>query len=326
MKTRLLILPAMLLSLTALACNLAGIAAGDAPTAAPQAELPDIASPTALPAGPTPTAAAEIGVTSAPTQTGLPGTGPTTTPDPNCAFDATYIRDVTIPDGTPINPGASFEKVWELINDGCQDWPSGTQLVFVSGEHMGGPDSVEVAPTARNATVQIRVPLTGPSTPGNYRGYWQLRTPGGLLFGPEIYLDITVPGTPAPGGGEAPPPPGDGAVSGAVTYPSSFLPAMYIYAERVSDGVWERVFKPEGVGRYRLDLAPGVYVVYAQVDGQTGHAGAAYSNAVPCGLLASCTDHSMIQVNVTAGVVSTGIDVSDWYAPADFFPIPPDQR
>jgi hypothetical protein len=52
--------------------------------------------------------------------------------------------------------------------------------------------------------------------------------------------------------------------------------------------------------------------------------GAAYTRAVPCGLLYTCTDHSLIAVSVQSGHVTSGIQVTDWYAPPGTFPKRPD--
>jgi hypothetical protein len=111
------------------------------------------------------------------------------------------MDDVTVPDGTEIPAGQAFTKTWRLINDGCLNWPAGTVLVYVRGAQMGGPASVSVPATSVGSTVDISVNLTAPTTPGSHRGYWQLQAPGGVRFGPEIYVDITVPAvtaTPTP--------------------------------------------------------------------------------------------------------------------------------
>ena len=44
------------------------------------------------------------------------------------------------------------------------------------------------------------------------------------------------------------------------------------------------------------------------------------SQAVPCGLSVTCTDHSLITVSVTAGATLTGIDPNDYYAPDGTYP------
>ncbi len=126
--------------------------------------------------------------------------GVTPTPTTACDYWAAFLDDVTIPDGTQIKAGTGFDKTWKLWNNGCLDWSEGTQLVFIDGDQMGSVDTAPVPQTAANDTVEVTVHLTAPTTPGHYRGYWQLSTPTGRLFAPSIYVDINVtPGdTPTP--------------------------------------------------------------------------------------------------------------------------------
>jgi hypothetical protein len=44
-----------------------------------------------------------------------------------------------------------------------------------------------------------------------------------------------------------------------------------------------------------------------------------YTQMVPCGLAYSCNDHSFIDVTVSAGLTTTGIDPGDWYADTGTF-------
>ena len=51
----------------------------------------------------------------------------------------TFIRDVSIPDGTFLLPGTAFTKTWELKNSGSCAWNSMYTLVFANeGDLMGG--------------------------------------------------------------------------------------------------------------------------------------------------------------------------------------------
>jgi Tol biopolymer transport system component len=43
--------------------------------------------------------------------------------------------------------------------------------------------------------------------------------------------------------------------------------------------------------------------------------GGGYTQAVPCGLTAECTDHSLIPVAITPGQITSGADLCDWYDP-----------
>ena len=197
--------------LGAMACTMAGITP-PTPTATVFAPItltvqPDRAEATAGPPTPTITAAPIPTLTPSPpipaitpvsgapaTVTLAPATEQTAaiTPSGECGYDGSFYEDVTIPDGTPIEAGASFEKVWRLINDGCLEWGSGTRLVFSGGDRMGGPDSVPVRLTPPNNLVDVGVPLTAPAEPGTYKGYWQLQAPDGSRFGPRVFVEIVV--------------------------------------------------------------------------------------------------------------------------------------
>jgi hypothetical protein len=53
---------------------------------------------------------------------------------------ATFVADVTVPDGTIYKTGDVFTKTWRIRNAGTSTWTPGYALVFISGEKMGGPD------------------------------------------------------------------------------------------------------------------------------------------------------------------------------------------
>jgi hypothetical protein len=67
-------------------------------------------------------------------------------------------------------------------------------------------------------------------------------------------------------------------------------------------------------------VEPGTYTVVAYAQGLGEAAGTA---AVSCGLRASCTDHSLVRVTMRGGETTSGVDVSDWYAPPGTFPARP---
>jgi hypothetical protein len=97
---------------------------------------------------------------------------------------AQFVADVTIPDGTYMEPGTAFVKTWRLKNSGSCTWSTSYSLVFDSGEKMSGPDSVafpKLVPPGQSVdlTVSLKAPVTG----GTYRGYWKLRNAFGSLFG-----------------------------------------------------------------------------------------------------------------------------------------------
>jgi hypothetical protein len=113
-----------------------------------------------------------------------------------------------------------------------------------------------------------------------------------------------------------------GTIRGHLSYPSEFLPAQRIIAFDVATmDVAAEVTTADGQGEYELSVAPGDYYVVAYLP--DGSLSAGYSQAVPCGLLDACTDHSLIAVHVEAGAVVENINPQDWYANAGDFPAMP---
>lgn len=108
--------------------------------------------------------------------------------------DALFVADVTIPDGTVVEPGQVFEKVWRIRNTGTTTWDAGYRVVSPSGDRMGGPDEVALArvPVAPGELAQVSIRLTAPTEPGLRRTTWQMRGSDGQLFGDSFYAEVVV--------------------------------------------------------------------------------------------------------------------------------------
>lgn len=137
-----------------------------------------------------------------PTLTSTPPS--TASPTPVCDL-AQFVSDVTVPDGTAFQPGETFVKTWRLRNIGVCTWTSGYQLIFDSGDAMGGPAAQALAGSvAPGQTVDLSITLKAPTAPGTYRGYWRLRNAAGVLMpvangfrGTSFFVEIKVnPPTP----------------------------------------------------------------------------------------------------------------------------------
>ncbi len=96
---------------------------------------------------------------------------------------AQFISDVTVPDGTTFAPNATFTKTWRLKNVGTCTWTPAYSVSFVSGDRMGGVDTLLPQSVVPGQTVDVSVNLTAPSLAGSYRGYWELKNSSGNLFG-----------------------------------------------------------------------------------------------------------------------------------------------
>lgn len=111
-----------------------------------------------------------------------------------------------------------------------------------------------------------------------------------------------------------------GVVSGGLSYPSESIPQLAIVFFNQGNGTWWWVGTAANQSSYQMTLPVGTYHVVAYNSG--GLAGG-YTAAVPCGLTAACTDHTLLDVKVTSNARVTGINVADWYAPDGTFPPKP---
>lgn len=110
-------------------------------------------------------------------------------------------------------------------------------------------------------------------------------------------------------------------VSGRICFPGADIPAMTAYFENTKDQQIVEVPIQESQDQYEVNLSPGEYLAYAWLN-DFSRAGL-YSKAVPCGLKASCEDHSALAFTVTEGEPNKAIDICDWYAGPFNVPYPP---
>jgi hypothetical protein len=107
-------------------------------------------------------------------------------------YKAKFVSDVTIPDGTEIEPGEDFTKTWRLKNAGSCTWTSDTKLIFDSGNAMNSLASTSIGQTVYPGnTIDISIELTAPEDSGTFTGYYLLRSPDGVRFGLGNNADIS---------------------------------------------------------------------------------------------------------------------------------------
>jgi next-to-BRCA1 protein 1 len=132
-----------------------------------------------------------------PAPVSLPTPAAVPVPIPPLGLRATFVNDVTLPDGQIFPPGAEFMKCWQMVNSGGVDWPERTELVYVAGERLareiGGPANVPIGAVKVGAEVELWTgELKAPETPGRYVSYWRLRDGEGKLFGESIWVECVV--------------------------------------------------------------------------------------------------------------------------------------
>jgi len=134
---------------------------------------------------------------------------------------ATFVSDVSIPDGTILMAEEIFLKIWRLKNSGECAWPEDLRLVFIAGDPMGAGSEIQahaypegiplIASLGERAWADARqvvvppeevmdIPIffQAPGNVGDYFSLWALRSSGSNDDLIQIYLDIQVKGPETP--------------------------------------------------------------------------------------------------------------------------------
>ncbi len=123
-----------------------------------------------------------------------PAPGPTPIGNTQCDLQAEFVSDLSIPDGTQVQPGASFVKSWRLRNTSACDWKPGVRLAHFEDEQMSThAEGDPLAAIPKGATFDVSLQLTAPTASGVHTSTWRLRDPSGRSFGNRVYLAIKVP-------------------------------------------------------------------------------------------------------------------------------------
>lgn len=117
-------------------------------------------------------------------------------------YQAQFVSDVTVPDGTQYDANTAFKKTWKLKNIGTCAWTTSDTMIFDSGTQMGAPASVALpSAVAVGATVDVSVDMKAPNSAGHYIGYWKFKSSSGTVFGIGVnankawWVDINVAGS-----------------------------------------------------------------------------------------------------------------------------------
>ncbi|MFO7943636.1 MAG: NBR1-Ig-like domain-containing protein [Anaerolineales bacterium] len=147
----------------------------------------------------TPTVTLTPATTTTPTQNIVFTLTPTTTGGENSSDcnRASFVEDVTIPDGTEMNPGESFTKTWRLENTGSCPWTTDYSVQFLNGIEMGGETVPIDAPVEPGETVDLSINFTAPMEPEIYASEWAIVNENGVAFEKSFYVQIEVTGNAA---------------------------------------------------------------------------------------------------------------------------------
>ncbi len=181
------------------------LAAGKNPTLGPLPTDEATSTPqpgkTSADASATPQGIASVNPSGSNTPTPPKGS-PSATLDPSIPCNrASFLRDITIPDGSTLPSNTPFTKVWELKNTGSCAWTGAYQVIFNGGERMKGAESSPLLKSGEvkpGETVRVAVDLRAPDKDGKYKGSWRLQAADGTDFGigekalGNVFVDIEV--------------------------------------------------------------------------------------------------------------------------------------
>jgi len=107
---------------------------------------------------------------------------------------ATFVADLTYPDGTAVSPGETISKGWRILNCGDTTWIAGGgfRAVRISGSY--GPTSFSIPTVGPGATGDLYASITVPTSSGTHRATYQLEGPRGT-FGDSFWMEIVVQST-----------------------------------------------------------------------------------------------------------------------------------
>jgi len=92
-----------------------------------------------------------------------------------------------------LEQGQVLVKTWSVQNNGQEAWPE-SKLIFLRGDRelLGDIEEFSVVAAKPGQTVEVSVPITTPTKPGNYTAYFQLADVNRAVFGPRLWLEVMV--------------------------------------------------------------------------------------------------------------------------------------
>jgi hypothetical protein len=146
-----------------------------------------------LPATETPVVAPMAGTQAIPSLTPIGPAAPANT-GPTC-YNSQFVEDVTIPDGTVMQPGQKFRKIWRIQNTGTCAWDQGFGFTIWAGPSMGANPiyfSVRDQPIGAGGIVDFGLDMRAPYQPGEYVAHWVMISDTGKTFGGDFTVFIKV--------------------------------------------------------------------------------------------------------------------------------------
>jgi hypothetical protein len=108
--------------------------------------------------------------------------------------DSLFEGDITYPDGTVVEKGTEFTKVWRIRNTGTVPW-QGRYLTRLNDTPCQAPERVAIRPVQPGESVDISVRVRAATSPGRCKIYWKMTNQAGhelLAAKKPVFLDVVV--------------------------------------------------------------------------------------------------------------------------------------
>jgi len=129
-------------------------------------------------------------LTSASSSESAPAPAPIVASGPQAAL----VQHVTLAPGSRVDQGKVVVKTWSVKNNGVEQWPEPTKLIFLRGDRelLGETEEFSVVCAKPGQTVEVSVAITTPTKAGNYSAYFQLANVDRKVFGPRLCSEVVV--------------------------------------------------------------------------------------------------------------------------------------
>ncbi len=146
-----------------------------------------------------PTSTITATLTEAPTEAVIETAGTdSVSATPSC-YRMKFVRDVTIPDNTPMTPAQVFTKTWQVENNGICAWHVGFKLVLIGGLAMGGSPFTLASTVNPGGRMDVAIKMVAPTNQtGIVEGTWRMSDDNGAPFGDALTVVIVVGSTTSP--------------------------------------------------------------------------------------------------------------------------------
>ena len=107
--------------------------------------------------------------------------------------NATFKKDVTVPDGEVYWQNERFTKTWKIENSGTTTWDTDYKLIYYDGAYLTETTVISIQkPVEPGTQVELSVIMQAPATLGSYTSYWKMINDEGTPFGDTLSVEILV--------------------------------------------------------------------------------------------------------------------------------------